>query len=351
MEAENRKHYLYIDIIRILSLFLIIVYHYMIEAELVGTYYFTYRGIPYATPNLHIAMVGVALFFMISGGGLMLGSQKDFSAVRYYKKRIRRIMIPFYLTYLAVFILTFIGRQESPFAGKEIPPWRVVLTLAGMDEYLSSFGVQTFTLGIGEWFLGCLILLYLAFPLVRLCVLKKPVLTFIAVTVCYVVFVLNYPLPYPVHTCLLIKFYDFFLGMYMVRWQKYIKKPVLLLTLPVILVWLLWPVELPIPSAFSNNIISAVLFLTLMQGEELFQAIVKPNGLLAKLCSISYEIFLVHHFVIYHFDDFYEGIELPLWQALLIFPAELLVIILAALLLKKAEQLTCSALDKLNKRL
>ena len=39
-------------------------------------------------------MVGVALFFMISGGGLMLGSQEGFCTVRYYKKRIHRITDP-----------------------------------------------------------------------------------------------------------------------------------------------------------------------------------------------------------------------------------------------------------------
>ena len=150
------------------------------------------------------------------------------------------------------------------------------------------------------------------------------------------------------HTNLLIKFYDFFLGICLICCQRHIKKPILFVTVPVILIWLLLPFELPIPAVFSNNIISTAIFLTLMQLEDFFAATVKPDGLLAKLCSLSYEIFLVHHFIIYHFDDLYEGRELLLWQVLLIFPIELVLILLAAWLLKKAESAVYSLPGRLR---
>ena len=348
MANESRKRYLYIDVIRIFSLFLIVVFHYMQEAELAGNYYFTYRGIPYYTANLHIATVGVAMFFMISGAGLMLGNQEDFSVRRFYEKRFFRIMIPFYLTYLAVFAALWINGQGFPFDGMDISPWRFVFTLAGVDEFLIGHGISTFSLGIGEWFLGCLILMYLIFPLVRLCVLRRPALTFAAVTLGYVLLSLNYPFEFPMHTSFLIKFYDFFLGMYLVLYSRFFKKSVLFVTVPVILLALFLPSELPVLPSFTNNIVSAALFLTIMQAEDLLQKVVRPDGLLSFLCSISYEIFLVHHVIIYFFDNLYAGRELLLWQALLAFLAELVLICLAAVLLKSAESIVYRLISRLK---
>ena len=36
-----------------------------------------------------------------------------------------------------------------------------------MDEYFAAGGVSTFTLGVGEWFLGCIMICYLVFPIIH----------------------------------------------------------------------------------------------------------------------------------------------------------------------------------------
>ena len=74
-------------------------------------------------------------------------------------------------------------------------------------------GIHTFPLGIGEWFLGALIILYLLFPLLRLLMKKNPCLFFIGSTCIYLLLLFYYPFHTPVHVNLLIKGYDFVLGM------------------------------------------------------------------------------------------------------------------------------------------
>ena len=62
----------------------------------------------------------------------------------------------------------------------------------GIDEYLSANGIGTFSLGVGEWFLGCIILCYLVYPFLYRAHKKNKVLTFVIMTTYYIAFNLNY---------------------------------------------------------------------------------------------------------------------------------------------------------------
>ena len=46
-----------------------------------------------------------------------------------------------------------------------IPKWKLVFSVLGLDGYLLPLGANFYK--IGEWFLGCLLLIYLLFPLLR----------------------------------------------------------------------------------------------------------------------------------------------------------------------------------------
>ena len=146
----------YIDTIRAYSVFLVYSFHLLNKLEV--RYYIW-------------GAVGVYLFYMISGNGLYSKYGNEIDYKKFFKNRFFRIYPSFWLCYSLVFLFNFWSNKSFP----EIPCQRFLLTILGMDGYFS-YRVPTFYL-IGEWFLGSIILLYLLFPLVRLCVNKNLQLT------------------------------------------------------------------------------------------------------------------------------------------------------------------------------
>jgi hypothetical protein len=66
-----------------------------------------------------------------------------------------------------------------------------------MDSWVSMHGISTFSLTIGEWFLGCLILLYLIFPLLRFFMIKSEKFFFIIATGIYLIVLFHYDFSVP----------------------------------------------------------------------------------------------------------------------------------------------------------
>lgn len=294
----KRKRWDSVDVLRICSLLLIFLYHFMVEIEAGDWFYLSAVGISYENQNLHMAKVGVTLFFMISGFGLMHSNRQNFDGKTYWKKRFIRILIPYYV----VFGLVFLGRKIMTSGSvweESIPIWHFLFTLLGLDGYLKEFGVSTYHLGVGEWFIGCLILMYLVFPLLRKALLKKADLTIFLAAVIYLIYVFFYRGIVPSHYAFVIKLYEFFLGMYLaVRLEKTSEKQALIFgVLALVLLFLPW--TLPLKSDYRNTIFCLLVFLFVfhMENTRVLKNICK-NKMVGKLSQYSYEIFLVHHWVI-----------------------------------------------------
>lgn len=123
--------------------------------------------------NIDMGSMGVTLFFILSGCGLMYSEKnRDFSLKNYYIKRFWTIFPPFWIAYAFCRLLfeTFI-----PHLFDGIPKRYYFLTLIGMDSFLS-YKLPNFSM-IGEWFLGCIIIIYIIYPLLRLCMIRHPYCT------------------------------------------------------------------------------------------------------------------------------------------------------------------------------
>ncbi len=132
---------------------------------------------------MHIAWLGVATFFMLSGACLTISTETKFDLKSYFKKRFTHILIPFYVTngiYWLFYAITH-GRLWVT----DVPTWRITFTLLGVDEWLSMHGIRTFSSGIGEWFLGEIVILYLLFQILRWSMRKCPKLFF---TLCLAIY-------------------------------------------------------------------------------------------------------------------------------------------------------------------
>ena len=142
----------------------------------------------FSTPNISIATLGVAIFFILSGAGLTLSHHnKEFKPAAFYLKRFQTILVPFYITNVIYYVVRLLFYDENWF--RAILNWRAVYTVFGIDEYLHLNDVPVISTGIGEWFLGVLVIIYLLYPLFRFLMNRFPYLFFAAATSIYLVYI------------------------------------------------------------------------------------------------------------------------------------------------------------------
>ena len=331
-------------------------------------------------PNMHFAMIACGLFILISGATITFtNNNRDIKPIEFYKKRLMRVLIPFYIAYFIYFIIKVISLKNIHIYGG-VPKWRIIFTILGMDEYLNACGVKTFSLGVGEWFLGCIIFCYLIYPFLYKAQKKNKILTFILMTVYYIVININYNkynFAIPSHMNFLCQVYNFYLGMLIVdvsnivvvdinivgadtiRLRKdkvcehthrmgKLSEPIwlLIITLPIILFFYFYKPILNIPDNFKTTLVVVSIIISFY----IFENEIANNSFLKKVIPlfniISYEFFLVHHFVIYQIDFMLNYRRLSGLKTLLVFVIDLLLTILLAAIVNKISK----QIMKINKK-
>ena len=315
----------YFDLLRVLSFACIIYYHIVAELHLAGYLGADIAAALCSNKNMHIATLAVAIFFMLSGAALMISTlsgkaslaesgaaaaQKaaGFDTVRFYKRRFIRLLIPYYIANI-LYILLYLAAHRGTISGlfgENIPKWRVIFTFLGLDQWILMHGHGAYSTGIGEWFLGALLILYLLFPLLRYLVLKAPGLTLAAATAIYVVLAAWNPFTVVSYMNLIFKGYEFLLGMYLGIYWKKLPKACLCISLPVMLCFFLLPAALPLGDPGRITILALACFVTFSFTEKILE---HSSTFFIKLISIlsglPYEIFLVHHLVIIKVLEYY----------------------------------------------
>ena len=147
-----------LDFVRLVAAVMIVVFHF--------NSMFAPKGDVSAGPlryaNGSFGNFGVALFFLLSGYALMLRYGQACPLKTFYKKRFLSIYPLYWLCFFSLFLYSDILHGNLP-AG--VPGWSIIWSVLALDGYLAGV-VPTFYL-LGEWFVGCIVLLYLVFPLLR----------------------------------------------------------------------------------------------------------------------------------------------------------------------------------------
>lgn len=312
MGTIAKKRIYYFDLLKIISVLIVFLYHIYMDMYVIHPMHNlkTLESI-LIRPNLNLGMFACGIFIFISGATLKL-NERDESVLHFYTRRLVRILIPFYITYIIYFFIRAITfRNIHLFGG--IPKWRFIFTLMGIDEYLNAAGISTFSLGIGEWFLGCIILCYLAYPLLSYLNKKNYVITFLFMTAFYFYININYDRYFtvmPSYFNFLSQVYNFYLGILFVELKKdkkivisdKMKVGLIICNLSVLLYLYFSKKYLMIPDNFKTTVAIIVtygLFSYLERYIERFDLFTKN---IDRFNKIAFEFFLVHHFVIYQVD-------------------------------------------------
>ena len=289
-----KKRLNYLDVIRVFACFCVLTVHF--NASISG--YDQFLSFVYPNPliptnwfGVYLGSLGVGLFFMISGAALEYRYREGCEPLAFYRKRALNLYPAFWIAYLTAFVLNFFINRAMPGA----PVWHMLVTALGMDGYCLTMGWNGSGFYIlGEWFLGCILLIYLMYPFLSRLFHRLPVLTAAAVAVLWTALTLA---GVDYHFFLNQLAY-ILLGMMFSRYVKSaLSGGVLLGTAGLLLVrilcgrWMSQPV--------LTLVTCALFFLGLAILSELLQKpLDRVSPALRTVSGLTYPIFLVHHWII-----------------------------------------------------
>ena len=165
-----------LDAVRIAATLTILLYHFEAETATAGL-----APPPVLGP---CAQIAIWALFLLSGAALAWQGRDEMRLSAYFRRRAAAIYPAFWLVFFPLFLYSDVLHANNA----AVPRWKLVFSVLGLDGYAQSFTATYYK--IGEWFLGCLILLYLLFPLLlrlrnsRVCAAVLAVLWFAWPQVC-----------------------------------------------------------------------------------------------------------------------------------------------------------------------
>lgn len=290
-----RKRDISLDYIRVIATIMIVVFHFASSFAKEGSIFVR-------TANSTWGGLGTALFFILSGFLLRKRHRNISSIKEFYISRWMAIFPPFYIAFIVAYLFNVI-RLRSFFY--QAPAYTLIYTVLGIDNLLKWFGITSYAI-VGEWFTGIIIILYIFFPILNR-MMKR--LKWSTTTILLIVYILGILLGwYAVMpdisfvSCLFI----FWMGMLFAdeaeNFRKY-KSSTIIGCICIILFLLLMFLYLPVPKVIATHLEAVLLFIglyTLLSGA-------KEDGAAGKtvtyLSKTSYEVYLIHHFVVFVLDS------------------------------------------------
>lgn len=166
LTISSSKRIVGFDIVRILACAFVCIVHF--NASVCGWSNGVFLNPNSIVPNfllgnrVYLGTLGVSLFFIISGASLMLSNKPSGNTMGFYKKRILNIYPQFWIAFAVATLYDFFLWKGMSYGNAR----NLIISFAGMDGYLSVLSLIPWEFyKVGEWFLGCIILIYMAFPL------------------------------------------------------------------------------------------------------------------------------------------------------------------------------------------
>lgn len=304
------------DLVRTAAVVAVFGCHFTRELEYSGVG-FVMKILPDFIFNVYMGSFGVGLFFIISGASLMYVYGDALDIRRFYKKRFWAIYPMFWIAYIAAFLFEFYVNKglNLPY-----PLSRFLLTGIGMDGYLGVYFPNYYLLG--EWFLGCLILLYLIFPILRYGVKKYPVFTAVIALVIFAAgsfYSFHHAYIMTPECWVFMRIPEMLFGMYFVEYIKKVRWPMLLGSLAILISLQLTDLMLQGQVQILKTVpVCIAAFLVLAFLADYIEC--RP---LCALCRVigkySYGIFLSHHFIMRKLFPHFYGMTLQRSEVIILF--------------------------------
>lgn len=292
----------YIDTLRAFSVCLIFLYHfnrYIEQFNFSIPLFYGYR-------NGNWGNVGVFLFFMISGNVLYYKYGENINYKTYFKNRFFKIFPLFWICYCFAFLFYFWQLKTFP----DIPSYKFIYTILGMDGFLA-YKTETFYL-LGEWFLGSIIIVYLLFPLIRICVNKNIHVT-LGVLLLLTSFIYHNNFwglfQIAIGNNIIVALFYFVFGIWLEEIILSCPKNIhfIIVCIFSILSLFILFIKLPVNQYICYLAITASIYVLAMDITKYLRCNKVINNLVEILSKNSYTIFLIHHIIIQNITRHFTG--------------------------------------------
>lgn len=333
-----KKRIYELDFIRAIAVLIIIFYHYLESGILSfglmrNPEAFSFHGISllhFGGINLTLGNWGVSLFLIISGASLMYVYEDELKVITFYKKRIRAIFPLYYLAFGFAFIIqiAICGGLWTNASG-----WTIILTFLGLDGWIADV-IPNFAL-VGDWFVGCILIIYLLFPLFYKCLKRHPDITVLLYAIIFLIWEFWFPFDFTKRNSIILRGFEVLLGMYFIKKWRKVSFRTFLFSCVVIAVLLFIKINfvslyILVPVAGM----SAFLVLYYLAGHMKAKWIQRP---IQWLSYYSYAIFLMHHFILNRIFEKLAPASMGVVGVLVLFVVIMALVLTAGYLLKKLE--------------
>ncbi len=161
-------------------------------------------------PASQLNVAAVSAFIIVSGSGLMWSTRDRFVARTFFKKRFLAIFPLFWLSYIFVVCVGVFVSKGYSFELK-LP---LLLSVCAMDGFLA-YKLPHYYL-IGEWYMGCLLILYCLFPFLRGLFVRDRLLAFLVAALCVTGTAVYYNLSMAIERFPLSHVFSFVFGFYFI---------------------------------------------------------------------------------------------------------------------------------------
>ena len=285
---KPRERIFYLDFIRALATFLIVLTHFNNPYLSQGGYLLTNE--PF---GIYVGNLGVSLFFVISGAALAYTYRRPINLRRFYWKRFTGIYPMFWIAWILGTLYFFVTRNGVPInAG---PAKSVIFSLFAVDGMVANAGVHT-TYLLGEWFLGFILIFYAFFPLLLWAIEKHPVITAVVVLALYAVSLVFLPghSLLPMGLIFTVRLPELCCGIYI---MKYLPRIPVWTLIPAVVVLVVSALRPQLDENLATTCVGISTFFVLAVLSRWID--VQPvRVLVGSIAKYSYPIFLVHHVVI-----------------------------------------------------
>lgn len=294
----TKKRIISMDLIRIFSCLCVITVHFnaCVSGFQNGAFVYPNSVFPnhFLNGRLYLGDIGTSLFFMLSGASLMLSYRKG-DLKTYYKKSFLAIFPGFYLAYLLATILDFFLLKGMGGGDLKL----LVFSLLGMDGYLANLGLIGYDFyKCGEWFLGCLLILYLIFSLLHHCFERRPAVTTVfccGLYAIYSVWTRQSGAAFR-NTLFFLRLPELLAGMLYIKYDLRSKPLILLGGGYVFLCAALLAQQYVNPLTLTIGVCMFLFALMTVLGEKI--TALTARRILQGLSGLTYPVFLIHHWMI-----------------------------------------------------
>lgn len=325
----NKAHFPKFDLIRIFAFLCICIVHFNASVsgyDIWGSFVLNNSLIPNYWGGVYLGNIGNGLFFLLSG--TLLGHTSFFSNISISELKffyIKRIKVIFPLYWIAFWGATFLSLGPNFF---DKPLRYLLVSFLGLDGYALVLGF--FNAGqfykVGEWFLGCILCIYLIWPFFSYLFNKSPLgIGVLVLGSCF--YLQNYMNP----VFIIFWLPYFILGMVYIKFWKTVRNnlEVLIFTVSIIFLRIIFDAQL---GEWSKALVlDWTIFYVILYLCEICP--IKNQIIIKKLSYFSfmtYPVFLVHHQVIYHLCKYFDLTNWAYWKTIMLFIVYAIITILLA---------------------